>query len=285
MADLEAFLDHLTSRRVVSEYTLRNYRRDCQEFLTFLAKASVQQLSLVDRPLLRRWLSELRGSGLSSHSLARKATVVRAFLRFVCQTDETGVDPFAGLRVPRAQPPEDGPLTREEVAALIAAPDETPLGLRDRALIAVAYSTGLRAAELVGLHVRQVDLDSGTIHRWDARGRERPAYLSPLAVECLRRYLTEARPRLCRSSGEGALFVARGGGPLSVRALQDALAVASRRAGVKASPADLRRGCAAHLRESGASGRAVKALLATTPEGIWPKARRKGGATKKANSK
>ncbi|MHB1005198.1 MAG: tyrosine-type recombinase/integrase [Chloroflexota bacterium] len=247
-------------RRALNARTLANYRHDLFEFLAFLRENGVQWLASVDRPLLRRWLSNLRGRGLAAGSIARRAVEARAFLRFAVGS---GNDPFVGLRLPRAERGRRPILTRSQVARLLSTPDETATGLRDRAVLAVLYAGGLRVAELSALDARQVDFADQTIQRWDSAGRPRPAFVGGQAWETLARYLAEARPVLTPSD-ERALFVSRRGDRISARAVEHLVGRHARAASLEASPNDLRAACAAHLREGGATAVAVRSLLGTT---------------------
>ncbi len=268
---LERYLDYLNSGKGVSPRTLGNYRRDLAQFVGFLGAEGARTWGEVERPLLRKWLSDLRSRGFSQASVARRASEARAFVRHVMETTGAAANPFAGLRLPRAQPAERRALSREEVARLLAAPDASPVGVRDRAVLATLYATGLRVSELVGLDMRQVDLACGCIERWDRRGELRVAFLGGGAAAALAAYLAEARPQLAGDKPERALFVAQGGRRLSARAVEHLVARHARSAGLRATPRDLRVACAAHLREGGASGLAVRALLGAVRAGRPPR--------------
>lgn len=258
-SDLERFLGMLRARGV-RESTLRVYRRDLAQYLISLRKRRVSALWMLDSALIRRWLSDLRAAGFSSGSVARKAKEARAFTTFALVD---GPDPFAGVRLPRARPSRQAVLSPAEVERLLAVPDDSAVGQRDRAVLAVLYATGLRVAELALLDLRQIDLDQGTIARWDASGRAVPAFLGRFATEALRAYCEVGR-RLLGRRGERALFLSQKGGRLSARAIEHLVARHAKSAEVKASPRDLRAACAAHLRAGGASAGTVQRLLGTT---------------------
>jgi integrase/recombinase XerD len=246
------------AERGVAERTLAIYRRDLIQYLAFLRGERVAALWQIDRPLLRRWFSALRGLGLGSGSIARRAKEARTFTHFVLGGHQ---DPFQGLRLPRADSPARRVLAHDEVARLLERTGDSAVDLRDRALIAVLYATGLRAAEIVAIDLRQVDLAEGQVSRWDEAGEPRPAFLGRVASEALGEYLEAARPVLVRGRSERALFVSREAGRLSVRALEHLVARRAQAAGLNATPRDLRATCAAHLREGGATAIAVRRLL------------------------
>jgi site-specific recombinase XerD len=263
--ELSLYLDHVVGERRLSEYTVRNYRADCIQFIDFLRVMGLTSVREVDRPLLRRWLSEMRGRRVSAASVARKAVEVRCFVRHTLRQADINADPFQDLRLPTVSPEPRQVLTPGQVQAILSAlPDDT-LGLRDRAIVAILYSTGLRAAELVNLDLRQIRLDRGEVLRWDAAGHIRISFLTDSAVKATEHYLRESRSVLVKDSGEQALFVSRLGRRLTVRTLEHSLASAGKRVGVSVSPHDIRMACAAHLRDGGASARAVRRMLATVP--------------------
>jgi integrase/recombinase XerD len=255
--ELDRYLEQ-AAERGVAERTLAIYRRDLGQFLSFLRGERVTALWQIDRPLLRRWFSSLRGLRLGSGSIARRAKEARTFTRLVLGGHQ---DPFQDLRLPRAAASQRRVLSREEVARLLERTGDTAVAVRDRAVIAVLYAAGLRAAELVAIDLRQVDLASGQVALWDEAGEPRPAFLGRVASEALDEYLAMARPVLARGNAERALFVSREAGRLSVRALEHLVVRRARAAGLNATPRDLRATCSAHLREGGASAITVRRLL------------------------
>lgn len=260
---LQRYLAYAAEARGVSARTLANYRRDIGQFVAFLRAEDVAAWAQVGRPLLRRWLSRLRERGFTAASIARQASEVRTFLRFLADEGVVAADPFEGLRMPRPPRVEREVLTRAEVVRLLEAPGPTPLGLRDRAVLEVLYATGMRVTELSRLELRQIDLPGRQILRWDRAGHTRPAFLGRSAVEALERYLASARPKLLRDAAERALFLGRSGRKLSGRAVEHLVVRHARAAGLSAAPGDLRAACAAHLREGGATAAAVRQLLGT----------------------
>ena len=150
---------------------------------------------------------------------------------------------------------------------LLSAPDDTTLGLRDRALLAVLYSTGLRAAEVVAFDLGQVDLSAGEVASRDRRGRARPAFLGHQARAQLDEYLLHARPRFVGATCSRALFLSRKGERLSVRSVEHIVRTYGRQVGLSITPRDLRLACATHLRQGGATATAIKGLLGTVTIG------------------
>lgn len=258
-ADLERYLAEAQARGV-QESTLRLYRHDLSEFLAFLRSERVTALWMLDQVVLRRWFSALRRQGLGSGSIARRVREARAFVAFALAGQP---NPFARLRAPRTGTAERRILGREQVDRLLAPAGDTPVDVRDRAVLAVLYATGLRVSDLVALDVRQLDLPGAQIHYWDRTGRARVAFLGRSAA-VLAEYVERARPLLLRGAPERALFVSREARRISPRAVEHLVKRRARAAGFSATPRDLRATCAAHLREGGATAIAVRALLGTS---------------------
>ncbi|MHB1414895.1 MAG: tyrosine-type recombinase/integrase [Chloroflexota bacterium] len=260
-AELREYLDAV--RHTLSDRTWANYRRDLEEFAVFMRQNAAHSCGAVTRPLVRRWLSSLRARGTTPASIIRRASEVRTFLRFHGHADDPEADPFAGVRLPRTTPTKAAALAREDVAKLLATTDDSPLGLRDRALLGVLYATGLKVTELVELDVGQVDLVKQRLLRWGPSGQARPAFLGSSAAEALNAYLGSSRPALVAQRQERAAFVSHRGRRLTPRAVEQIIARCGARIGLRVRPSELRIACAVHLREGGATSRAIRQLLGT----------------------
>lgn len=256
------YLCHAADERGVGARTLANYRRDLSQFAAFIRSRGATSCASVTRLHLREWLSQLRSAGIPASTARRLALEARHLLRFAAGGADP--DPFEGLNLPKAPRGAPAAISVDEMATLLAAPAEDTLGLRDRAVLAVLYATGLRVSQLVDLDCKQVDFTAAEIRRWDRSGHPRPAFLGPRALVALQRYLEESRPLLAGGGACPALFLSRLGHRLSARAVESLVARHARAVGLAASPRDLRVACALHLREGGARAGVVKRLLGTT---------------------
>lgn len=258
------YLRTLAATRGASAHTLRAYGRDLEELCAWLASRGVQDPSGVGPRTLRGFLGTLDDRGLAPASVQRKLSAARSFFKHLIDEGRLEVHPAAGLRKRRSSRPLPGTLSREEVRALLEAPDPaTPLGRRDRALLELCYSAGTRAAETVGLDVDDVDLGRG-VARVRGKGRkERLVALGSHAVRSLDDYLADgARPRPAARAAR-AVFLNVRGGRLTTRSLGRIVDAAVLRAGItrRTTPHTLRHSFATHLLDAGCDLRSVQEML------------------------
>src|SRR5262249_21660954 len=135
--------------------------------------------------LLRAWLAWLHDQGYARSTIARRLAAVRSWCRFLCRQGVLSSNPAAGLRGPRQDKKLPGFLGKEEVLRLLEAPGESPLGLRDRAILETLYSAGLRVSELTGLNLADLDLEAGLVSVRGKGRRERLALLGPPAAAAI----------------------------------------------------------------------------------------------------
>ena len=259
---IDEFLTALQVERGVALNTLAAYRRDLAGFEGFLTREGrgPRDVGVGD---LSRYLGALRRRGLGGRSVARHLSAVRGFYRFLLDTGRIPRDPTEHLDSPRPARRLPRTLSQADAAALVEAPDPArPDGLRDRALLELLYGSGLRASEVLGLRIEDVNFAAGYVMVTGKGDRQRLVPAGGRALDCVRRYLAEVRPRLVRRECP-ALFLNRSGAGLSRQALWSLIRRAARRAGLSASvsPHTLRHSFASHLLERGADLRSVQAML------------------------
>src|SRR5271155_4004105 len=212
------FLTHVRVEKGLSSNTVEAYQRDLAKFNVFAEKRKLI-LGGVNRDNLVDFLAGLYREKLESRTVARHLVTLRNFFRFAQVQELITTDPSLNLESPKIRRTLPGYLRLEEVERLLAQPDaKTPLGLRDRAMLEVLYSTGLRVSELIGLRVTDLDPKVGCIRCIGKGDKERIVPAGRKALVMVEKYVSEARPQLF-SKGKGvnspALFVNRRGGPLS----------------------------------------------------------------------
>lgn len=272
---INAFLAHLRDERQLSPHTLSAYAADLREFRAFLHgyyAAGAWSWDGVDRVALRAFVSEALGRGLAKRSVARKLSAVRAFYRFLHREERVAANPLRAVRTPREGRRLPGHLSQAETRRLFDllehAAGATPSFrvTRDRALLELLYSTGMRVSEIAGLDLQDVDF---VAERVRVRGKGKKERILPMgrpALAALRRY--ESARRVVRSQAgavaeRGAVFVSERGARLSARQIRR---VVKRWIGRVTdarglSTHALRHSFATHLLDNGADLMAVKELL------------------------
>lgn len=261
---LGRYVDHLVAVRNASPYTVRNYQTEIAEALRFFRSVGVRSWADVDRSALRAYLAWLAGQGLARASIARRVSELRAFGQFVARERLVERNPFAALEAPRVPQRLPRVLHEEEMQSLLTTPaPDTPLGLRDRAILEVLYGGGLRVSELTGLDLRDFDAGARTLRVTGKGDRERVTLLGRPAVQALAKYLQDARPILVGAGRSTALILNADGQRLSVRSVQRLLAQCGQQAGIHqpVTPHLLRHSFATHLMNGGADLRVVQELL------------------------
>jgi integrase/recombinase XerC len=266
-AALADFLRHLGLEKNASAHTVKSYREDLTQALDFfrtrLATQSPGPERLTTR-LLRAYLAWLHEQGYARSTIARRLAAMRSWCRFLCRQGLLETNPAVGLRGPRQERKLPHFLSRQDVERLLAAPGDAPLGLRDRAILEVLYSAGLRVSELTGLDVGDVDLGEGVAMVRGKGKRERLALLGPQSVQAVQAWLG-ARPALGRgrAAQAPALFVNKAGTRLTTRSVGRLLAKHLAQAGLdpRTTPHTLRHSFATHLLDAGADVRSVQELL------------------------
>jgi site-specific recombinase XerD len=242
-------IDRFLESPALGAATRRAYRGDVEEFGQWLEDRRLL-LAEVDVRVLTDYVSDLgraRPRKLAPATIARKIAAVRSFLRFTLGPAQVS-DASLAPRRPRRLP--DPPKTAEVEAALDALDGDGPLALRNRALVELVYSAGLRSSEAVGLDLVDVDFDREQLHVRGKGGKERIVPLGEEAGHLVARYLHEARPGLLRGA-ENAVFVSARGKRLDTSTLRR----------IFAHPHRLRHAFATHLLEGGADLRTIQELL------------------------
>jgi integrase/recombinase XerD len=265
-AVISSFLMHVRVEKGLSANTISAYRRDLQKFDEFARKRKLT-LEAVTRDVLVDFLAGLYRQKLESRTVARQLVTLRNFFRFAQIQDLIPEDPSINLESPKIRRHLPGYLRLEEVEKLLEQPDsKTPMGLRDRAMLEVLYSTGLRVSELIGLGVSDLDSKVGCVRCIGKGDKERIVPVGKKALSSVDKYLREGRPQLLRNANASAgpaLFVNRRGVALSRVGVWKILSAYGRRAGLRVAltPHMLRHSFATHLLERGADLRSVQLML------------------------
>ena len=264
---LQAFDQDLV-RRAVASRTRHAYAVDAQQFGEWASGRELHPASISVRDL-RRYLAVLSDRGNGATTVARKLATLRALFRVQVERGRRQDNPAELMHTPRRPQRLPRVLKPGEVAALLdRIPAAGPLEVRDRAMFELAYSSGLRAQELVSLSLDSLDFDAETVRVHGKGDKTRVVPVGEHARRALERYLATGRPRLASPrGGERALFVSKSGRPLSTSDVRRRLRSWARRAAIgtpaviDAHPHALRHSFATHLLEGGADLRAIQELL------------------------
>jgi integrase/recombinase XerC len=253
---LAAFTASLATRPV---HTRSAYLRDVHVLAALARDEDLARLGPAD---LRRILATLHGRGLSGRTLARALSSWRAFYRHMQERDPAlAENPCAGLKAPRSARKLPSALSPDEAVRLVAITGSDPLAVRDRALFELAYSSGLRLAELAGLDVDRIDLESGEVRVWGKGAKERIVPVGAAARDAVRAWLP-VRAGFAKADPK-AMFLGRSGARITPRAIERRLAEWALRQGLTrhVHPHMLRHSFASHLLQSSGDLRAVQEML------------------------
>ncbi len=278
-ASLERFRVYLSVESGLAGNTLSAYQLDLTLFGDLLRRRGVDDWTRIDPHLVLDFLTELTGAGYRESTIARRLSAVRAWLRWLALTGQIADDLRSVLELPKKWKRLPTTLTLDRTEELVTSPQlDRELGLRDRAILELFYSCGLRVSELCGLRGSSVNLAAGYLRCMGKGRRERVAPIGRAARDALEHYLAELRPMLLERSiaaglAQGPLtprtiatmpmFLSRNGGPLDRTAAWRLVRREARRCGIpgKCSPHTLRHSFATHLLEGGADLRVVQELL------------------------
>ena len=264
MTMLERYLRHLTVERGLAKNTLSAYKRDLVRYEEFLNSRGLTS-SNANGVDVERFLESLEA--LKRSSAARIMASVRGFHNFLVQENLRQDDPTASVRSPKLPMRLPKALSRDQVVALLEASGPEPqdemadaIGLRNRAILELMYSSGARVSEVVALDLDEVT-DDGLIRVRGKGSKERIVPVGSYASSSLQAYLVRTRPTLAALKGERALFLNKRGGRLSRQSIWEIIERAGSAVQLDVSPHTLRHSFATHLIEGGADVRVVQELL------------------------
>ncbi|TVM03393.1 MAG: tyrosine recombinase XerC [Candidatus Brocadia sp. WS118] len=255
---VKKYLDHIEHNRNFSVQTLRAYRNDLYQYLSFLVGEGCHDLESVTRLLLRGFLAYLKKQDYSKTTIARKLVSIRSLYKFLCREGILKGNPAENIRAPKLEKKLPGFMSIKQTETLLDLPVmDTVSGVRDRAIMETLYSTGMRVSELVGTDIDDIDFFNEVVK---VKGKGRKERLQPIgnhALDAIRSYLDK------RGSDNKALFLNKRGGRLTERSVARMLEKYVKMAGMSLniSPHTFRHSFATHLLDSGADLRSVQELL------------------------
>lgn len=258
---IERFLENLRVERGLSPHTRAAYRRDLRALAGYCDEQGLAEWPALNGNDIRALAAQEHRRGLAPRSIRRRLSAIRTFFRFLRREGVVKRNPADGIRAPKADRHLPGTLDPDTMARLLDIRGDDPLTIRDRAMLELLYSSGLRLAELVGLDLGDLRLDDATVEVRGKGGKERIVPVGRHAREALQGWL---RTRVALASvDEKALFVGRGGRRLGARGVQARVRHWARRQGIdsRVYPHLFRHSFATHLLESSGELRGVQELL------------------------
>ena len=258
---LDRFLSHMAEERRLSPRTVESYARDLQAMLPWLKARKIREWRQLNPHQVRQYLAERHRQGRSPKSLHRELSSLRSLYRYLMRENAADANPALGVRAPRVRRKLPATLDADQLARVLEFEDSSPVGIRDRAIMELFYSSGLRLAELVGLNLGDIDFHDGLVEVTGKGAKTRRVPVGRMALEALQRWM-DLRDRLA-AADETALFVGVRGRRISRGTVQTQLNKRALEQGAprRIHPHLLRHSFASHLLESSGDLRAVQELL------------------------
>ncbi|SEA66210.1 integrase/recombinase XerD [Desulfuromusa kysingii] len=262
---LDYYFNFLAVEKGLSDNTLSAYSRDLTSYSAYLSqKEQVTDPDNITQSMLLGYLTALKSNGHSPRSRARVLSSLRGFHRFLLREQYANHDPSILIESPRTLSSLPRLLSQKEVERLLLAPTgDSPIAVRDRAMLEVLYATGMRVSELIGLRLGDLKLDIGCLNAFGKGSKQRLIPLGEDALDVLQEYLQNGRQKLLKKGLSDEVFLNVRGKKLSRQGVWKNLHAYAIKAGIKQKvyPHMLRHSFATHLLENGADLRSVQTML------------------------
>lgn len=260
---VERFLHYLTIEKGLSSNTLEAYKRDVRKFTSYLNNSG-KTLTDFNRGDIVSFINRLRDSGNQSATLARTISALRGLCKFMLIEKIIGEDPVENLSSPKGWKRIPKIVGIEDISVLLRKPEGEKLSLRDRAILEIMYSCGLRASEVVNMKVDDIKFEAGFITIQGKGSKERVVPVNRTALNTIKKYMEELRPAILNEKTSHYLFLRKGGKPMTRQRLWQLIKTYSGGLPIKISPHTLRHCFASHLLDGGADLRALQKMLGHT---------------------
>ncbi|MRX28408.1 site-specific tyrosine recombinase XerD [Kangiella sp. HZ709] len=260
---IEQFCDQIWMEQGLSDATLASYRSDLKKFSQWLA---TNQTLLIDvsRVDIQNYLANRYKHGFNSRSTARFLSSARKFYRYMMQNNVITEDPTLHIDSPKIQPPVPKSISEEDIDNLLQQPElETPMGLRDKAMLELLYSSGLRITELISVEINQIGFQQGVIRVVGKGNKERLVPMGEVALDAILSYIRAGRAELAKGKVIDVLFLSNRGQQMTRQTFWHRIKFYANQAGFNKpiSPHTLRHAFATHLLNHGADLRTLQMLL------------------------
>jgi len=260
--EIDLFLQYLAQEKRLSIHTVTNYRRDLKQLTLFCAQQSLTSWSEIKSKNIRQFISQLHRQGLAGRSIQRALSAVRSFYRFLIREGLTENNPALAVQAPKTEKRLPSTLDVDQMKSLLEHTNQdTFIACRDRAIMELFYSSGLRLAELAALNLRDVDFADSLVYVTGKGNKSRVVPIGNQAITSLKNWLTK-RDELDVIE-QPAIFITQQGRRLGVRSIQKRLSYWGKKQGIsdQVHPHRLRHAFASHMLEASGDLRAVQELL------------------------
>jgi len=259
----EGFSEYLSSKRDMAKNTVAAYNRDVSEFAAFLSGKAAADLKEASNTDVVAYLFKLKSDGKAAATVNRKTASLRAFYNYMLESSEVAANPTANVKSPKITRKEPEYLTIGEIDRLLALPDNSVKGLRDKAMLEILYATGIRVSEVIEANLEDVNLRMGFITCTGEFGKARIIPMGRPARAAMEEYIFEARPKLLKAAESPALFVNYTGERITRQGIWKLLKEYGKKSGMdgKITPQALRNSFAVHMIQNGADLKSLQELL------------------------
>ena len=261
--EVDRFEQYLREVKQASENTVQSYRRDLMQMITYLEEKEIREAAKVTKTSLHGYILHMEEQGKAATTISRMMAAIKAFFNYECMQARIRRNPAESLHAPKVEKKAPVILSVDQVSALLAQPSgQTPKEIRDKAMLALLYATGIRVSELIGIQMEDINMNIGFLVCRDGE-RERTIPFGRSAKAALEEYLEHARNELLRGKGSDYFFVNCTGGAMSRQGFWKIIKYYGEKAGIEEdiTPHTLRHSFAAHLVARGADMRAVQTIL------------------------
>ena len=261
--EVDRIEQYLREVKQASENTVQSYRRDLMQMITYLEEKGIREAAKVTKTSLHGYILHMEEQGKAATTISRMMAAIKAFFNYECMQARIRRNPAESLHAPKVEKKAPVILSVDQVSALLAQPSgQTPKEIRDKAMLALLYATGIRVSELIGIQMEDINMNIGFLVCRDGE-RERTIPFGRSAKAALEEYLEHARNELLRGKGSDYFFVNCTGGAMSRQGFWKIIKYYGEKAGIEEdiTPHTLRHSFAAHLVARGADMRAVQTIL------------------------
>ena len=259
---IKQFLDFLQNEKKLSNNTLQSDSRDINQYREYLEKNRINYIK-VDNEQINVYMNYLQEIGKKTSTISRNLASIRSFYQYLIRIKKVKRDPTENIQSPKVEKRVPSILTAQEIELLLDQPKDVDLkGTRDKAMLEVAYATGMRVTEIISLDIDDVNLEEGFV-TCKAAGKQRNIPLGSLSIRALKEYIKEARPIIKRDENEKSLFVNVNGKRLTRQGFWKIVKFYKEQAHITKdiTPHVLRHSFATHLLQNGADLKAIQSML------------------------